>query len=88
MGRSERRRHVGIVAHVGGIARDRAALRLQPLQRRIDARLRARQDGDSGAGGGEALGDAEIDAALAAGDEHGLAAIIEDAAHLVPPACA
>ena len=52
-----------------------APMRLQLLGGDVEAFARAAADGDVGPDRGEALGDAEVDAAAAARDEHGLARI-------------
>ena len=77
----ERRVDGGGVAHVEGIAQGRS-FACEFRDGGIDLLLPAAAHADPGAGGGEGLGDAEVDAAGAARDEDVAAGIVESGLHL------
>ena len=78
MRRFERRRDGLSVAHIGGKAGDVGSPSARKLlQRLIEPFLRPADDRDFGAGRGEGLGDAKIDAAGAARDKDGAPGKVE-----------
>ena len=71
MRRFERRRDGPSVAHIGGKAGDDVADGAQNFQRIVQPILRPADDRNFGAGRGESLGDAKINARCAARDKDG-----------------
>ena len=74
------------IAHVGSVADRFAAEAFEAARGRVDLVLRAAEHGQRGAGLGKRLGDAEVDAAGAAGDEHRTALEIERLHEFLPSA--